>query len=102
MTAIARYHKDRIVYLCPIGHYVTSSEFGRGYAGSMASAEDTKHSHGQESVYDRLAAECNGAGHPEEGDDYAPFQRCTRTANDGFRCHRESGHAGHCRSMEQS
>jgi hypothetical protein len=38
----------------------------------------------------------------DEGDDYAPFQRCTRTANDGFRCHRESGHAGHCRSMEQS
>jgi hypothetical protein len=62
--AILRYHKDRIVALCPIGHLITVVSLKpQEWAGSANEVEVSAHQEGRDNRFDRMAAKCQGHGH---------------------------------------
>ena len=64
MRAVIRYNRDYVSVLCPIGHVLETRKLDATLAGSAFAAELTSYHHGRETRFDRLAASCDGAGHP--------------------------------------
>ena len=62
--AIVRFNDAWVSVLCPIGHLITSRALDTSFAGSHFEAEIGAHAAHQPNMFDRMAAACDGAGHP--------------------------------------
>ncbi len=57
-AARLNWHDKSVTVLCPNGHVVTSIQFDRNFAGSMAEAELGSRQAGRINLYDQLARRC--------------------------------------------
>jgi hypothetical protein len=57
VSAIVRFHKDRVTVLCSRGHLITSRP-NKDWAGSMFEAEITRVGTGSPNMFDRQSADC--------------------------------------------
>ena len=56
--AIARYKKDHILFLCPVGHYLTTVDLDSNFGGSANEVELGRFERREGNRFDRAATDC--------------------------------------------